>query len=127
MRIVLPWPPTELSPNGSQGDYRGKAKAGRRYKADCMALCRESGKGLKRLTAPQTVACVSLTFCPPSGRKYDLDNMLKRMKHGLDAVAEVIGVDDALWRSMELHRGDPSKAGGVIVEINPSKFQELMP
>ncbi|RRH72016.1 RusA family crossover junction endodeoxyribonuclease [Falsigemmobacter faecalis] len=126
MRIVLPWPPTALSANGSQGDFRGKARAAKAYKADCVALCREQGKGLRSLPAPAIVANVSLTFCPPSGRRYDLDNMLKRMKHGLDAVAEAIGVDDADWRSMTLLRGDPSKSGGVIVEINPT-HQELIP
>ena len=52
--------------------------------------------------------------------------MLKRMKHGLDAVAEAIGVDDADWRSMTLLRGEPSKNGGVIVEINPI-HQEMIP
>ena len=123
MRVVLPWPPTALSANGSQGDYHGKARAGRAYKADCAALCREKGRGLRRLSS---VANVSLTFCPPSGRRYDLDNMLKRMKHGLDAVAEAIGVDDAEWRSMTLLRGEPCKAGGVIVEINTT-HQELIP
>lgn len=125
MRVILPWPPTALSANGSQGDYRGKAAAARDYKADCIALCREKGKGLKRLPAPAVVANVTLTFCPPSGRAYDLDNMLKRMKQGLDAVAEAIGVDDALWGSMTLLRGERCEAGGVIVEINPTHMEMI--
>ena len=45
---------------------------------------------------------------------------------GLDAVAEAIGVDDALWPAMDLRRGERCKNGAVRVEINPT-FAEAIP
>lgn len=127
MKVILPWPPSKLSANGSQGDYFGKAEAGRAYKNACMALCREKGRGLRRLPPNSKVKQVTVTFCAPSKvHRYDLDNMLKRMKQGLDAVAEAIGVDDADWQAMFLRRGERSKNGGVIVEIG-THTGELIP
>lgn len=126
MRIVLPWPPAELSPNGSQGDFHGKAAAARRYKAECVALTRESGKGLKRLPSGVMVYRVAMICCPPRAVRYDLDNMAKRTKQGLDAIAEAIGVDDGLWRSLLIERGDVCKGGGVVVEIYTAPIREAV-
>jgi len=115
--IHLPWPPAALSPNGSQGDVFGKARAARDYKATCAALLRERGKGIARLPAGSTVSRISLTFCPPTRHRFDLDNITRRCKPMLDALASAIGVDDGDWQSMLLARGDTCKDGGVIVQI----------
>lgn len=122
--IVLPWPPAAMSPNASgQGEWRRKSGAARAYKSACAAICREKGRALPCLTG-QVVTRVTLTFCPPSGRAYDLDNGLARVKQGLDAVAEAIGVDDAHWRSMALRRGERCKGGAVIVTIEVGEGAE---
>ena len=125
--ISLPWPPQATSANGSQGKWRAKSEAARDYKAACAALCRETGKGLRKLPEGRGVNLIRVTFCPPSRvHTYDLDNTLNRAKQGLDAVAEAIGVDDALWPAMDLRRGERCKNGAVRVEINPT-FGECIP
>jgi len=113
--IRLPWPPAKLSANGSQGDWRGKAKVAKEYKATCAKEC--WAQRVRKMQA-DTVA-VDVTFHPPSAQAYDLDNALKRSKQGLDAVADAIGVDDAKWQSMTLRRGGKVKGGAVLIHIKP--------
>lgn len=110
--IRLPWPPTKSSPNGPQGDFRGKAQAGKKYKSACAHAC--MAQGVRGMLGPVTV---EVTFCPPTARAYDLDNALARIKRGLDAVSDAIGVDDADWLSMSLVRGDKVKGGAVLVHV----------
>lgn len=113
-QIILPWPPAAISPNGSQGKFWAKASAAKAYKATCWAICKE------RNVRPVEAVAVEATiiFCPPTARRYDLDNALARIKQGLDAIAEAIGVDDSKWRSITLERGERCKNGGVIVHIH---------
>ena len=110
--VTLPWPPAALTPNGAHGHWTAKSKAAREYKLACWALCR----GLPVLDADAVE--VSVIFRPPSARRYDLDNQLARVKHGLDAVAEAIGVDDGRWLSMTLERGAKTTGGAVVVTIH---------
>lgn len=118
IRTTLPWPPSAASPNGSQGNYRAKAQAGADYKLTCWALLKEAGSAVHRLPAGATVRRVTLTYCPPPRvSRYDFDNMGRRMKHGLDALAEALGVDDGAWQSMLQQRGERCKGGAVLVEI----------
>jgi hypothetical protein len=42
--------------------------------------------------------------------------MLASFKHGIDAIAHVMGVDDYEF-SLSLKRGDPVKGGLVVVSI----------
>ena len=111
--IRLPWPPAKSSANGSQGDYQGKARAGKSYKSQCAWEC-VAQRVPRNLTA---VDSVSITLHPPRNGKYDLDNHLAKMKRGLDAVSEHIGVDDSLWQSMHLYRGKKVEGGCVVVVI----------
>jgi len=114
--IRLPWPPAKTSPNASkQGDWRAKSGAAKAYKQTCAWECR-----IRQVRPVQADAVdVEITFCPPSLRRYDLDNLLARAKQGLDAVAEAIGVDDGDWRSVRLVRGEKAKNGCVMVHVNP--------
>lgn len=111
MIVNFPWPPQATSPNGSQGKFRAKAAAAKGYKADCAILC------LAAKVAPlASLHRVVVTFHKGNAGHYDLDNMLARAKQGLDAFAEAIGIDDALWPEMILKRGAPVKGGRVTVE-----------
>lgn len=113
--VRLPWLPKGYNPNGSQSNFYAKASAAKTYKRACAMEC--LAQGVKRL--PGETAHVTVTFHPPTARKYDLDNALARCKQGLDAVAEAVGIDDADWLSMRLVRGDKIKGGAVVVEIEP--------
>ena len=54
---------------------------------------------------------VSLVFVPPARRAYDLDNLLARMKSGLDGLVDVLGVDDRHWK-LEIDRAE--EIGGFV-------------
>jgi len=91
----LPWPPRELSPN-SRSHYMARARAIKKYRAACAAITRAAvGCGRSELSRPVVVV---LTFRPPRRGRFDLDNLVARMKAGLDGVADALGVDDAEFR-----------------------------
>jgi crossover junction endodeoxyribonuclease RusA len=60
---------------------------------------------------------VKLTFCPPTRRKYDVDNALAACKSMLDGVADGIAADDSKFQ-LTLERGEVVKDGKVVVEIS---------
>lgn len=108
--ILLPWPPSDLSPNKRQ-HWAQLAKAKKLYRAACATQARL--QGLDRMAAERLH--LSLTFYPPTRRAFDLDNLLARMKSGLDGLADVIGVDDSRW-TLEICKAD--RTGGCVqVEI----------
>jgi crossover junction endodeoxyribonuclease RusA len=109
--IQLPYPPPALRPNASSpGSWRKKSEAAKRYKADCLILCRAA-----RLHAPDATE-LRIEFRPPDRRRRDLDNMLASAKWAIDAIAETIGVDDSNF-ALTLRKGEPTKGGMVLVEI----------
>ena len=110
-RIILPWPPSELSPNKRQ-HWAQLAKAKKLYRAACATQARL--QGLDRMAV--NAVHLKLTFTPPTRRRFDLDNLLARMKSGLDGLADVIGVDDSRWT---LTIGKSEDIGGMVrVEIS---------
>lgn len=114
MRIVLPWPPSELSPNKRQ-HWAVTAKAKKYYRTLCATEARF--QGLDRMAV--NAVHLKLTFYPPTRHRFDLDNLLARMKSGLDGVADVIGVDDSRW-TLEISKSD--QVGGYVqVEITEKK------
>ena len=108
IELTLPWPPTSLSPNQRQ-HYRVLARAKKAYRAACSWSAIE--QGIEKIDAQKL--CVSLTFVPPSKRGYDLDNLLARMKSGLDGLADVLGVDDKHWRLI-IEKADDKHIGGMV-------------
>jgi crossover junction endodeoxyribonuclease RusA len=90
--IILPWPPSQLSPN-ARVHWATLAKAKKSYRLACawQAKC----QGAHKIEAE--ALRLTLTFYPPSRRAFDLDNALARMKAGLDGLADVLGVDDSRW------------------------------
>lgn len=106
--IELPFPPSALRPNASSpGNWRRKSEAAKRYKNDCILLTPKSIPHGDHL---------AITFCPPDKRRRDLDNMLASFKHGIDAIATVMGVDDYGF-SLSISRGDPVPGGKVVISI----------
>ena len=111
--LQLPWPPSALSPNGSHGHYHARRHAANKYRGDCLILLKT--QSVPRLFVDGPVM-LDLTFCPPTRRLSDLDNLLARAKHGIDALAECMGVNDQCFE-FTLRRGEPRKHGAVLVQV----------
>ena len=109
MTISLPWPPTILNPNARPKHWSVRYRAAKRYQADCIALLLQH----KRALAGRDK--FSVTFKPPNKHRHDLDNAISQIKHGLDALAKVTGVDDSKF-TLTFAMSEPVKGGAVVVE-----------
>lgn len=113
IKLTLPWPPKELSPNARQ-HWSKLAKAKKAYRAMCTYEAMSQGvRGVKAEKLH-----ISLTFVRPTRRAYDQDNLIARMKSGLDGLATVLGVDDRHWSFEEISVSEKTGgAGHVLVEV----------
>lgn len=111
MNLILPWPPTQLSPN-ARTHWAVLAKHKKAYRQSCAVQAME--QGVKPIKADKLH--LTLTFYAPTRRAFDLDNALARIKSGLDGLADVLQVDDKHW-SLTIKKAD--EIGGFVrVEID---------
>lgn len=111
MIFTLPWPPKELSPNTRQ-HWSKLSAAKKSYRAACGWCAKE--QGAKRIEPGKLH--LTITFVPPNRRAHDLDNLLARMKSGLDGLSDVLEVDDKHW-SLTISKAD--EIGGFVrVEVS---------
>lgn len=93
--IRLPWPPNTLSPNGSQRNFHARTAAKKAYKdAGYIACCEVRSKIRLPHEGPITL---ELDFVPPpkaGAQRLDKDNLIARMKAGLDGIAQALHIDD---------------------------------
>ena len=110
-KVILPWPPKELSPNATL-HWAKKSKKKKEYRTACWALALEA-----KLKAPEGDGKIEMevTFCPPDKRHRDADNMVAAIKSGLDGVADALKVNDR--RFLPKFIFTDSVMGMVIVEI----------
>ena len=106
--IRLPWPPSELSPN-SRLHWAALAKAKKIYRQACWAAT---------LNARAAVSAdgnlrAELIFYKPSRRHMDHDNLLSRMKAGLDGVADALKIDDRRFNPVSVRVAD--EIGGFVM------------
>lgn len=106
MRLIMPWPPTTLSPN-ARVHWAKLAKAKKQYRNACAWTA--ITQGARRIEAQGLH--VSLTFYPPSKRAIDLDNCLARFKAGIDGLVDVLQVDDSRWK-LTIEKAD--QVGGYV-------------
>lgn len=113
LRLTLTWPDSGLSPNARLHWSRKarKVKAARTAAwgavlelADCRAVTVTGKVG------------VTVTFCPPDGRRRDLDNLIASMKAANDGIADALGVDDSRFVST-YSMGEVVKGGAVHVVL----------
>ena len=110
VRICLPWPNKLLSPN-ARAHHFARARAAKAARSLAWGLTLEAMHGRK-------LASVSLAwqFCPPSRRRYDLDNLVAQHKAAQDGIADALGIDDSKFRTT-YSIGAPVKDGAVHVTI----------
>jgi crossover junction endodeoxyribonuclease RusA len=118
--IELPWPPPQLSPN-KRLHWAALAKYKARYREECCAVTKA-----KPVTLPDGPLALRLTFFRPDRRSYDRDNLLARMKAGLDGMSDALGINDNRFTVITLRVSDIVVDGGVVhVYISQDNEKDL--
>jgi crossover junction endodeoxyribonuclease RusA len=123
LEFVLPWPDKGLSPN-VRAHWATRHRAVRKYRKACWGATLMALADARLSRLPQRLAAdeaqllhVELVFSPPTKRARDEDNLIARMKSGLDGIAEALGVNDKRFRLRPVTITDPRPRGGVQVRI----------
>lgn len=110
--IELPWPPAKLNPN-SRLHWAAKAKAVKKYRTACRI--HTDLHHPPAITSP--VVNADITFHPPTRRSYDRDNLLARIKAGLDGMCDALGINDALIDEVTIRVREKVRGGMVRVRL----------
>ena len=113
IEVVLGWPPTDLSPN-RRLHWAVVAKAKKQYRKDCYSVSREQLKKYKKETEniPERLV-LEMTFIPPDKRSYDRDNLVARMKSGIDGLADALKINDKRFNTV-ISTMDQDYLGGFV-------------
>ena len=112
--VSLPWPETALSPN-TTAHWTVKAKAKKDYKRiAAMRTYQANQYGFNQIEGRVEV---EFHFYPPRTGKYDEDNLIARMKSGIDGIAQAIKTDDSSFHYKEMRIHDPVSGGLVVANI----------
>lgn len=111
VQIELPWPPSKLSPN-QRLHFAVLAKEKAKYREACGWIAK-----VAQTPVIQGNVHISLMFHPPQNRSYDLDNLLARMKSGLDGVCDAWQINDKCFRPVTIDIAERVKDGKVILTI----------
>tara|TARA_B100000085_G_scaffold277523_1_gene298056 strand:- start:449 stop:865 length:417 start_codon:yes stop_codon:yes gene_type:complete len=109
--IVLGWPPSDLSPN-ARLHWAKLAKAKKIYRKDCYSVSKEQLKKYKFNELPEKLV-LEMTFIPPNKRNYDRDNLVARMKSGIDGLADALRINDKRFNTV-ISTMDTDTLGGFV-------------
>ena len=113
MKIRLDWPDKELSPN-ARLHWTKVSKAKKRYRS--LSHFDTIAQGCKDWLIPVGPLRLELTFYRPTRRSYDRDNLVARMKSGLDGICDALRIDDKRFATVVARVAD--EVGGYVeVEI----------
>lgn len=116
LEFMLPWPPSELSPNGRL--HWAKAyKHKKAYRQACWATTLEQFR-IRTDQVPDGPLLLELQFVPPTRRSYDRDNLVARMKSGLDGLCDALKIDDKRFSTLAARVSTDSIGGFVSVRIS---------
>ncbi|MHB8915787.1 MAG: RusA family crossover junction endodeoxyribonuclease [Thiobacillus sp.] len=110
--LILPWPPSILSPN-SRPHWAVKSIVAKKYRTDCGWLTKAAGINIEW----DGIVHLWITFNPPSRRHYDDDNLVAAFKSGRDGIADAIGINDKRFRMHPWLSTDCVKGGTVCVRF----------
>lgn len=113
LEILLPWPDAKLSPNARQ-HWRTHYRAKKAYLQTCRLLVLSTRP---RRVPKDSPLLVHLQFAPPSRHRHDADNLVARMKSGLDGLAQALQVDDHRFRLAAPSIVEPVREGHVRVRV----------
>lgn len=116
--VVLAWPTRGLSPN-DRVHWRALAAAKRRFRRLCWGEALEQRAAVRFWSQFDGTAPLQLrlTFCPPDRRRYDRDNLVARMKAGIDGLCDALQIDDSRFAEVVAAMGEPTKGGCVRLAI----------
>lgn len=115
--IELPWPSSALSPN-ARVHWRARSVAAKKARNEAFLLAKSVG-----LVAPQVPPgsriTLELDLFPPDARKRDDDNVISAFKASRDGLAQAMGLDDRLFKTVcTLHHDQPVRGGRVNVRLS---------
>ena len=108
IELQLPWPPSDLSPN-KRLHWARLAKVKKLYRKECMFSV--LAQNIDRV--PDGPLALDLTFVPPTRHSYDRDNLVARMKSGLDGLADALDINDKRFTTLAA-RVDTDNIGGFV-------------
>lgn len=117
MKLVLPLPPSSLSPNKrNHWAVTSKAKKLEREQAHALTLqWLHSGMAFKK---PELGDHLKITYHLPGNRKRDADNLLAASKAALDGMADALRVNDDTFHPITVERVyGAEKPGYMLVEL----------
>jgi crossover junction endodeoxyribonuclease RusA len=118
IELDLPWPSAMLSPNARVHPMH-RHRFGKRYRNAC---CLSVLAMQPRPRVPAGRLRVELVFVPPKRHHYDKDNLVARMKSGLDGLADGLGVNDHVFDLAPPQILAPEcQLGRVRVRITPAE------
>lgn len=115
MKIDLPYPDSNLSPNSRSG-WRAKHRATKEAKgiARLKTLAWLSTNG----SSDPDASLLRYTFYPSSSRRRDDDNLIAMMKPYRDGIAAALGIDDSALYTCRPVIAPPDKANPrVTIEL----------
>ena len=116
IELMLPWPSTELSPN-KRLHWAQSYKHKKAYREACWATALEQFR-IRTIPVPDGPLLLELRFVPPDRRSYDRDNLVARMKSGLDGVADALKINDKRFSTLAARVSTDSIGGFVEVKIS---------
>ena len=113
IEIVLGWPPSDLSPN-KRLHWAKLAAAKKQYRKNCLSASREQLKKYRGVTEniPEKLV-LEMTFIPPDSRSYDRDNLVARMKSGIDGLSDALRINDKRFNTV-ISTMDQDYLGGFV-------------
>ena len=113
IEVVLGWPPSDLSPN-KRLHWAKLASAKKQYRQKCNSVAKEQLKKYKKITEniPERLV-LEMTFIPPDKRSYDRDNLVARMKSGIDGLADALKINDKRFNTV-ISPMDQDYLGGFV-------------
>lgn len=116
--FVLPWPPATLSPNARQ-HWSRSMKAKKSYRKACwIAAVSAAFEDRISLHPPAGPLTLQLQFRPPTKAEFDKDNLVARMKAGIDGIADALQIDDKRFGFPQCEIGAIVKDGCVIATVS---------
>lgn len=116
-RVILPFPPVELSPNW-HGHWSKKSPIAKTYRRVCWVLALEAKLKLPAYAGKAGKIMIQLDFFPPDRASRDDDNVPASFKSGRDGIADALKCDDARFQTVNVLHDEP-RSCVVVTLIEP--------